>query len=114
MQPQENSPMRKIIMIAILAILVFSALYFFVFNKKAPITVLDQFGNPVEAQVVGQDLVDLLNQIQAVTLDESLFRNPAFIHLTDYSIVLPEEPRGRQNPFDTIGGRSTIPSQSAR
>lgn len=105
MQPQENSPIRKIITIGIFAVLLFSALYFFVFNKNTPPITFDQFGNPVQAQVVGQDLVDLLNQLQGVTLDDSLFAKQAFINLTDYAITLSNEPQGRANPFGPISGR---------
>ncbi len=105
MQPQENSPIRKIIIIGISAVLLFSALYFFVFNKTAPAVVFDQFGNPVQAQVVGQDLVDLLDQLQNVQLDDTLFSKQAFINLTDYAITLPNEPQGRANPFGSLSGR---------
>ncbi len=102
MQSEQNSPIKKIIIIAVSVAFLSMAIYFFVFHKTTPVSVLDQFGNPVAAQSEGQDLVDLLSQLQAVTLDDSLFKNQAFINLTDYSITLPSEPQGRPNPFDKI------------
>jgi hypothetical protein len=99
MQSQENSPIKKIIVISISAAFILFAVYFFFFKKTAPVVVLDQFGNPTQAQVVGQDLVDLLDKLQNVKLDDSIFRNQAFINLTDYAITLPDQPRGRANPF---------------
>jgi hypothetical protein len=105
MQPEEKNPIQKIIIIGISAVLLFSGLYFFVFNKTGPSIVFDQFGNPVQAQVVGQDLVDLLDQLQSVELDESLFSKQAFINLSDYAITLPNEPQGRANPFSPLSGR---------
>lgn len=105
MQPEEKNPTKKIIIIAASALIVLAALYFFVFRKSPPPVSFDQFGNPIEAQAVGQDLVDLLNQLQNVKLDDSIFRKQAFINLTDYSVTLPNLPRGRNNPFDPIGVR---------
>ena len=64
--------------------------------------IIDEFGNPVEAQVVGQDLIDLLAELEGVKLDQSLFSREAFVNLTDFAQTLPEEPRGRANPFSSL------------
>ena len=102
MQPEQTSPVKKIIVIVVVVAFLAMGIYFFVFNKITPSTVLDQFGNPVQAQVEGADLVDLLTQLENVKLDDSLFKKQAFINLTDYAIMLGSEPQGRPNPFDKI------------
>ena len=102
MQPEPTSPLKKIIVIVVVIAFIGTAIYFFVFNTAAPATKLDPFGNPVQAQVEGADLVDLLTQLENVKLNEALFNKQAFINLTDYAITLGDEPQGRPNPFEKI------------
>lgn len=104
MEPQEQNPVKKLISLAVIALLVMSGIYFFFFNKASVSLTKDEFGNPVQMQVVGQDLLDLLSQLQSVKLDNSLFAKPAFVELTDYSIPLPDQPQGRSNPFSSYSG----------
>jgi len=67
------------------------------------VTVLNEFGQPVESQVVGADLIDLLEELQSVSFDESFFSDPTLNSLTDYAIDLGTQPQGRTNPFVEIG-----------
>lgn len=95
---------KKALLIIIFALVLFGAIYFFFFRSGEPqALVLDEFGNPVQATVVGQDLIVLLSEIQSIRLDSQLFDNPAFRSLTDYSVELISEPQGRANPFAEIG-----------
>lgn len=96
--------------VAVLLMLV----YFFVFRNSEPPVSYDEFGNPVSAQVVGADLVGLLEQISSVTLSDSLFKKKAFINLKDYSTTLPQFPKGRTNPFDAIGRSASASSANSR
>lgn len=103
MDTPTNTPIKKIIvMITSIAVLLM-LVYFFVFRNSEPPVAYDEFGNPVSTQVVGADLVGLLEQIDSVTLSDSLFKKRAFINLKDYSTTLPQFPKGRTNPFDDIG-----------
>ncbi|OHA88703.1 MAG: hypothetical protein A2653_00170 [Candidatus Zambryskibacteria bacterium RIFCSPHIGHO2_01_FULL_43_25] len=90
------------LIIVIIALLAFAYFYFFN-SEEIVVPSFDEFGNPVETAVVGQDLIQLLDQIQGVQFDESLFSSAAFRVLTDYAIVLTPEPVGRNNPFAEIG-----------
>jgi hypothetical protein len=108
MQPESNSPTKKIATIVIVILVILVVIYYFFFRGTAPAVTLDQFGNPVSAQVVGQDLVELLNKLQSVTLDDSIFHDPAFINLTDFSTTLPNLPVGRANPFDNLAGQGVV------
>lgn len=100
----ESSNTKKITIAVILVALFGFALYFFFFRSTEVAIVLDEFGNPVQAQVVGQDLIDLLSELQSVKLDDSLFASPAFLGLVDSSVLLSPQPQGRENPFAPISG----------
>lgn len=63
---------------------------------------MDEYGNPIQAESVGQDLVDLLSELQSVKLDQSIFQSPGFTSLTDFSTILPDLPRGKKNPFSKL------------
>ena len=109
MEPQQQNPVKKIISIAVVVLLILSGIYFFFFNKAPAVLTKDEFGNPVQMEVVGQDLLDLLSQLKSVKLDNALFAKPAFVQLTDYSIPLPSQPQGRTNPFSSYsGGAQTV------
>ena len=47
----------------------------------------------------GQDLVETLLALRAVKLDGTIFTEPAFTGLTDFSTPIIPEPVGRPNPF---------------
>jgi len=57
----------------------------------------------LSASGVGDDLLKMHSELQAVTLDRSLFSAPGYLRLTDFSNVIPPQPTGRPNPFDIIG-----------
>ncbi len=106
MQPKSNK--RQTVLIGVLILLIIFAGYFFFMRGANDFTVpeiaFDEFGNPVQATVVGQDLITLLEQLEGVQLDNSLFSSPSFVLLTDYAIELPVIPQGRDNPFITPPG----------
>lgn len=103
MSPTEHMGIKKTIATIAVFVVLFAGVYFFVLHKASTPQVLDQFGNPVEAESVGSDLIALLDKLQGVTLDDSLFQKQAFIELTNYSTTLPAETPGRSNPFQSIG-----------
>lgn len=58
--------------------------------------VTEQVAAPNEAE---RDLVATLLQLRTVTLDGTIFSDPAFQSLLDYGIEIVPEPVGRTNPF---------------
>ena len=103
---ESNTPkgIKKVLLTVGIFLLVVVGIYFFVFHKTAPVTVLDQYGNPVQAQTVGSDLVALLAKLQTVSLNDAIFQNEAFIQLTDFGTALPVEPQGKADPFQSLSG----------
>ncbi len=104
----ESTNTKKIAVAAIFVALIAFALYFFFFRSVETEVTLDEFGNPVQAQVVGQDLLDLLVELQSVSLDASIFNSQLFRNLSDFGIELIDEPRGRTDPFEPIGGSAPV------
>jgi hypothetical protein len=58
---------------------------------------------------VGAHVLSLLNQIQSLNIDSTIFKDPGFNTLVDYSVEIPPVPVGRPNPFAPLPG---YPSQS--
>ena len=81
--------------------------YLFLNREKAPESNLKSevavspSGEPV-SQALNQSnkqFLDNLSNLKAVTLDDSIFSDPAFVSLTDFGLTLAPEPKGRDNPF---------------
>ncbi len=53
---------------------------------------------------VGLAEVNLLNQIQSIQINTSLFGDAEYLSLRDYTVDIPSQPIGRQNPFAPIPG----------
>ena len=56
-----------------------------------------------EQTVVEQELLSLLLELRSISLDTSLFDDPRFKSLKDFSQELNAEPVGRPNPFSPLG-----------
>ena len=108
----------------IIFVLVFVAIgggYYFFAGKKTDTTGLTAI-NPVtgledatagQSGVGGEFLTTLLN-IRSIQLDGTLFTNPAFRSLQDFTTDLVDTvDAGRPNPFAPIGADSLASSQSA-
>lgn len=48
-------------------------------------------------------LVKTAAELSSIDFNNDLFAAPAYRFLTDFSIIIPQEPVGRPNPFDAIG-----------
>ncbi len=98
-----SSNSKKILIAGTLVVLALFAGYYFFTQEPTATPSFDEFGNPVESQVVGQDLIDLSYQLETVTLDGSSLKKKTFTNLVDYSVNLPNDATGRPNPFDPVG-----------
>ena len=63
-------------------------------------------------EVVGGDLLAVLNNLQAINLDDAVFNDPIFQHLRNFRVEIPPEPIGRPNPFAPIDNIFRTPSTS--
>ena len=46
-----------------------------------------------------RDIVLILNQLKTISIDDTIFRDPAFVALTDFHREISPQPKGRPNPF---------------
>lgn len=51
-----------------------------------------------------QQLFAIIDRINAIKLDEKIFKDPAFTSLKDISTIIAPQPVGRENPFVPIPG----------
>lgn len=55
------------------------------------------------AATIGNNLLEILNNLRVVTLDRNIFSDIEFLELRDFSTDIPSQPTGRPNPFNVIG-----------
>ena len=58
-------------------------------------------------QAVGAQVLALLNQIQSLKIDTSLFKDPTYLTLRDYTVAIPSVPVGRDDPFAPLPGMAS-------
>lgn len=96
---------KKIIIAALVIALAF--LIFIILRKEKPAedsllesTVNSEVASNIAgADAIGAEIIEALNQIEALELDDSIFSDPVFLRLKDKSQPIPPEPKGRENPF---------------
>jgi len=95
----------KNIALSIVAIAIAGILYGAIFGKSGPdFSLLTSETPPATGGVVGEDVLKLLTTLREIELDGSIFEDPAFRGLEDFSQELVPEPVGRENPFAPIDG----------
>lgn len=96
---------KKTIIAVIIAIVVLAIIYFYFSGGSAPTSAGSlQSQSPDQTTVVGARVLSLLNQINSLHIDTSIFKTTAFISLQDYAVDIPEIPVGRANPFAPLPG----------
>ncbi len=58
--------------------------------------------------VNGQDVLIMLNKLNAVTLDDAVFSNKVFVNLQSFERTLESQTLRRPNPFLPIGVNSSL------
>lgn len=81
-------------------------------GTSSPASLLTTKGVGANLNHTDQSLVATLLQLRAVKLDGTIFSEPAFAALKDFSTQIISEPVGRPNPFEplTLSGASTASS----
>lgn len=92
-----------IIAVVLIVIAFFVYSYFFAPSKEAALTKQDVS----KETPVDQDLISLLLTLKSIKLDASIFTDPTFQSLQDFSKDLVPEPVGRPNPFAPLGARQS-------
>ena len=59
---------------------------------------------------IGADVFQILNQIQTLHIDNSLFQDSAWKSLRDNTVQIPSQNVGRANPFAPLPGEKIVSS----
>ncbi len=93
----------------IVAIIIVAIAYFYYTGTTATSTNLVSSDNAS----VGTQVLGLLNQIQSLHIDNSVFTDPGYKTLRDFSVPIPTVDVGRPNPFAPLPGFSTSGSSAS-
>lgn len=99
-----NSPTMKTMIAVIAVALVAAAVYFYYQGGSPPAGSGSMLTSQSGPTTVGAAELSLLSQIQGITFETSVFQNPAYLSLKDYTVVIPAENVGRPDPFAPIPG----------
>jgi hypothetical protein len=104
---------HKIILV-IVAILVAVGVWIGLSSSGSSSTSLLSSENVTDSSAPDQDLVATLLALRAVKLDGSIFSDPGFESLKDFSTQIVPEPIGRPNPFAPLGSNIIVSASSTR
>jgi len=95
---------KNIILVLVLAVLVFVG-YRMIFGSPSTSsqTLQSQGAVSAEVAVAQQELLSTLLTLRDIKLQASIFEDPVFRSLEDFSQTLNPKPIGRRNPFAPIG-----------
>ena len=97
--------------IAIIVIIVAAAgAYFYFEGGSSPVDYSSLQPQQGGAGDLGAQVLSLLNQIRSLRIDTSLFSDPGYQTLRDYSVPIPVQGVGRANPFAPLPGQAAAPA----
>ncbi len=114
-QSAPNNNKRNLIIATIIVVLVIAGYFIFKGPAQTPdsgallsMTPGGIPGQPGELGMAGGagisgDILPLLHEIDSLKLDNSIFSDPYFMSLQDFSVQLGSASAGRDNPFAPIG-----------
>lgn len=109
---------KSTILILVVLLIVAGLFYMFVIKPKqnepqatglvSTTTGRNQVPSGAPANTTGSQVVEILRNLTAIKLDDSVFRNPAFDQLSSMTVTVPDAVNpGRRNPFST-GSASAV------
>ncbi len=91
---------NKILMIGLVVVAVAGYYLFMSGDDVVPLTTSESGA----AETISQQLVIELNRLKSLqSIDDAIFRDPAFASLEDHTQSVVAQPLGRSNPFAPIG-----------
>jgi len=93
----------KNVIIAVISLAAVGAVILY-FSSGVDLTSVGLLSSSASSAGVGSAELSLLTQIQSLKIDASVFTNPLYLKLQDYSVAIPPENVGRANPFLPLPG----------
>lgn len=88
-----------VIILIIVAFVSYQNYYVDVKNQELLVSVNEQ----TAGTIAGVEILNLLNELQSIKFDTSIFSNSSFQNLIDFGQKINPEAVGRSNPFSPIG-----------
>lgn len=103
---KKTSSLKSIIIIVVIVAVALLAYFYFMGSGSSQSSSLLSSPSDTSGQgaLVGGQVLTLLNQIQSLRIDATLFTDPGYQTLRDYSVDIPAVNVGRPNPFSPIPG----------
>jgi hypothetical protein len=111
---QKTSSSTKTVIIFVVILIIGALMYFYTLGgpDDASITSLDQQGILIggeDTQIIGARVLSLLNEINTLRIDKSIFDDPVYKILLDHTVQIPEQNVGRANPFEPYSSSIVTP-----
>lgn len=93
------------LLVVLAIVLIVGGVWYGLSASSAPAPILTTDGASADGSVTSsqdQDIVGTLLTLRAVTLKGTIFQDPAYRTLQDFSTTIVPEPVGKQNPFDPL------------
>lgn len=58
---------------------------------------------------VSHEILATLGNLRTIRLDDSIFKDPLFMSLSDFGVTIPPAAAGRRNPFAPVGQGGSVP-----
>ncbi len=94
------SPKTQKLLVAIVCLLVLAFLGYRLYTAPASEEVASV---NFTTEAASQDILTLVEKLEAISIDKSVFSSPIFTSLVDFTVPLLPEAQGRSNPFAPIG-----------
>ena len=106
------SPRTKNSIVVAVIIIIAVIVYFYYEGSPSSSSASSSLLTASSNSSVGSTELSLLNQVQSLSIDPSIFKDPAYQTLVDYTVPIPEEGVGRPNPFAPITGTQALVTPS--
>lgn len=93
-----SSQIKNIIIVIVVLVLAFGAYSYFKKGTSETSGSL-QINAQRDVDILGQDMVRVLNRINEIDLDRSIFTDPVYVNLKDRSQEIQPQPIGKENIF---------------
>ena len=105
MKNKPSSNKNTIIIGVVIVVVLFGGWYFYSKGSSSASTsqLISSSPNNTAQGAVGADVLSILNNVSSINIDANFFQTPAYQSLVDYSIAVPPQPVGRNNPFAPVG-----------
>ena len=79
-----------------------------IFTGNSPESVVTVTGRDIPVgEFNDQDILSLVAQVEAISIDQNFFSTALFTSLVDYQIPIQPEAQGKPNPFASFGSTGT-------